>query len=236
MRNLLLTLGLLLLALPLMAQKTMKGKVQEFETKAPMFGVYIENINTQRGVMTDSFGNFELEVAPGELVEIQKFTFKTIRIRIPKSALPSFFVLDMEYEVEEMEMVKIISDAPQHVRDSIKKTEVYRSYLNFYRKEDINPVQNPFDFLSKRNRQIWAFQQAFDIWEREKFIDYVFNDKLILKITELNEAALPAYKHYFRPSYELIKSFSNDYEYYLYIKRTSYEFLRNKEMHSYNPD
>ena len=117
----------------------------------------------------------------------------------------------------------------------IKKTEVYQSFLNFYRKEDINPVSNPFDFLSKRNRQIWAFQKAFDFWEREKFLDYVFNDKLILKLTDLNEDALIAYKYYYRPTYEMFKLFENDYDYYMYIKKTSIEFLKNKSMHQYKP-
>lgn len=218
------------------AQKVMKGRVQEIESKAPMFGVYVENVNQQKGVMTDSFGNFELEVNGNDLVEIQKFTYETIRLRVPNSAMPKFYILDMNFEIQEMDTVVFFSNSPQHVRDSIKKTEIFRSYINHYRKEDINPISNPFDFLSKRNKQIWAFQKAFDFWEREKFLDYVFNDKLILKITDLNEDALVAYKHYFRPTYEQFQSFSNEYDYYMYIKQTSIQFLRNKEMHDYKAD
>lgn len=218
-----------------MAQTIMNGKVQEIESKSPMFGVYVENINLQKGVMTDSFGNFSLEVRKGDLIEVQKYTYKTLKIRIPHTAIPNFFVLDMEFDMTEIDTLQMILDAPQRVRDSIKKTEIFRTYLNFYKKEDVNPLTSPFEFLSKRNQQIWAFQKAFDFWEQEKFIDFMFNDKLILKVTDLNETALPAYKHYFRPPYYLLKTFQNEYDYYMYIKQTSIEFLRRKELHNYQP-
>ncbi len=212
-------------------QEIMRGRVQEDSTKAPMFGVYVENLNSNRAVMTDSFGNFELEVKSGDLVEIQKFTYETIRIRIPKGKLPGFYILDMNLEVEELEEIQFFSYAPQHVRDSLKKTEVYKSFVEFYRKEDLNPLADAFAFMSKRNRQIWAFQAAFDYWEQEKFIDYVFNDELILKVTELNKDALPEFKKHYRPSYEMIKSFRTEYEYYLYVKQAGADYLYHARQH-----
>ena len=218
------------------AQNIMKGRVQESENKLPILGVYIVNIHTNKAVMTDSSGNFELEVFPDNQVEIQKITYKTIKLRVPKSTLAGFYVLDMDYDsgdIDQDSLMYYINKKPDFFTEREKNAEMYRVYLNHYRKEDLNPLANPFDFISKRNKQIWAFQKAFDYWEKEKFIDFVFNDKLILQVTDLNEEALAEFKRLYRPTYEMIKSFQSDYDYYLYIKMSSQYFLRDASQRYY---
>jgi hypothetical protein len=211
--------------LPAFGQKIMKGRVQELESKAPMFGVFIENMNTKRSVMTDSFGNFEIEVDASHLIEISKFTYKTIKIRIPKGNIPKFYILDMDFDVEELEEISFVADLPKHVVDSLKRTETYRAYVNFMRKETLNPISDVFTLMSKRNKQIWAFQKAFEYWEGEKFIEYMFNDDIILRITELNANALAQFKETYRPTYDFIKRFDTDYDYYVWLKKASEDFL-----------
>jgi len=206
----------------------MKGKIIDKSTKQPMYGVTIINIHTNRGTMTDSSGTFDVTVAAGELVEITKFGYQTIRIRIPKGELPKYYMLDMDIDYFDLDGVDIFGTLTEHVRDSIKKAEVYRNQLDLPTMSGFDMVQHPFSALSKRNRQIWAFQKHFEHWEKDKFVDYVFNDDIIMQLTGIEEKDLLDYKRYYRPSYEFIKSLSNDYEYYEYLKYSGKEFIYNK--------
>src|SRR5690606_9886436 len=112
---------------------------------------YVLNVNTQKGVLTDSSGNFELEVYPDDLVEIKKTSYKTIKIRIPKGVIPNFYMLDMDFEYSEEDVDSLLYYAerkPDFFSDNAKRKEMYKAYLNHYRKEDLNPLANPFDFFS----------------------------------------------------------------------------------------
>lgn len=213
---------------PLAYATDMKGVILEKATKKPMHGVTIMNIYSNRGNMSDSSGAFNLKVNAGELVEISKFGYQTIRIRIPKGQMPKFYNLEMDVDYFDLEGVDIFGSLPNHVKDSLKKTEVYRNQINLYKLDGFDMVQHPFDALSKRNRQIWAFQKHYAQWEQDKFVDYVFNDNIILQLTGIDEKDLQEYKRLYRPNYNYLQQFDTDYEYYEYLKYSGKEFLYNK--------
>ncbi len=206
---------------------TIKGKVYELKSKIAMSDVEIINIHTDRGLNTDSTGLFNINVNAGDLIEFRKLGYKTARIRIPKGQLPSFYNIALEEGYYELEEAIILGNVSIHQKDSLRNAKVFQRAIEFYKLEGIDLVQHPFDALSKRSREIWAFQKMYDYWEKEKFIDYVFSDKLITELTQLASDSLSTFKRQYRPSYYMIKTW-NDYDYYQYIKFAAAEFRRQK--------
>lgn len=214
----------LLCSLKLNAQE-MKGHVYDSKTRASLDQVQIYNTFTDDVTRTDSSGRFSLRVEEGHLVEISKLGYKIVRIRIPGGTLP-FYSLEMRKGAYELPEVNIVDRNFQS--DSVQKREVYEAAIEHYRLSPADMLNHPFDALSKRNRQIWAFQKRYEYFEAQKFIDYVFNDRLIAKITGISQPdLLRAYKMRYRPGYEQIKSW-NDYEFFEYIKWTGARFLRER--------
>src|SRR5690606_27953888 len=115
-------------------------------------------------IITDTTGIFNISVNPGDLVEFRKLGYKTARIRIPKGQLPNYYNIALEESFYELEEAVILGNYSSHQKDSIRNTKVYQRAIEFYKLEGIDLVQHPFDALSKRNREIWAFQKMYDYW------------------------------------------------------------------------
>jgi hypothetical protein len=202
----------------------MKGKVYDFKTGLPMANVNIVNTFTEMGLTTDSTGLFTIEVEKGHLVEFRRIGYKVARVRIDRADLPYYNVGMQEGAIDLME-VEIKGN--NYKSDSIEKREVYKWAIEHYKLTGLDAIQHPFDALSKRSRQIWAFQKRYEYFEKEKFVDYVFNEKLITKITQMDSTDVNIYRRYYRPGYEELKAWT-EYEFYEYIKQTAVIYKRRK--------
>lgn len=207
--------------------QSIKGEIADKSTNTFMYGATIMNIYSNKGTLTDSSGQFEIRVNAGDLIEISKFGYQTIRLRIPKGALPSYYKLSLDLDYFDLDGVEIFGNATHHIRDSVKKADLYKEQLNLPKIEGFDVILHPFSALSKRNRQIWKFQKEYKHWEEEKFIDYVFNDEIILQLANISEKDLKEYKKMYRPTYEILKDFDNDYDFYEYLVRTGKLFHNN---------
>jgi hypothetical protein len=202
----------------------MKGKVYDMKTNKPMANVNIVNTFTESGMTTDSSGNFSLTVEKGHLVEFRKIGYKIVRVRIEATAMPFYSIAMKEgaFDIPEIEI------AGNNFRtDSVENHETYKWAIDHYKLEGLDVIQHPFDALSKRNRQIWAFQKRYDYFEKEKFVDYVFNAKLISKIAKIDSTDMETYRRYYRPSYDQVKAWT-EYEFLEYIKSSAAAFLRRR--------
>jgi hypothetical protein len=95
-------------------------------------------------------------------------------------------------------------------------------------KDDVDMRSMPLAMLSKKNRQEWAFQEMYAQWEQEKYIDFVFNDKLVSRITYLQDEDLKTFMRLYRPQYEFLRNVS-EYEYLDYIKSCYYHYKKAKK-------
>ena len=109
----------------------------------------------------------------------------------------------------------------------MKFRESYDLVLRKPKKEEIDMRSMPLAMLSKKNRQEWAFQEMYASWEQEKYIDFVFNDKLVHKITYLENEDLAFFIKRYRPSYAFLRS-ASEYEFLDYIKQCYYLFKTKK--------
>jgi hypothetical protein len=96
------------------------------------------------------------------------------------------------------------------------------------RKDEVDMRSMPLAMLSKKNRQEWAFQEMYEKWEREKYIDFAFNERLVSKITYLKDDELKVFMKWNRPSYDFLRN-ATDYEYLDFIKSRYYEYKKGKQ-------
>ena len=209
------------------AQTIIKGEIKDFANNQHMGNVNIRNIYTLKGMTTSEDGKFEILVKKGELVEFSKVGYQTLRVRITNEKEPNYYHLIMSRAAILLREVDIKGKPIDFKKDSIKFRESYDLVLRKPKKDEINMQSMPLAMLSKKNRQEWAFQEMYAAWEQEKYIDFVFNDKLVQKITYLENEELILFLKKYRPSYAFLRS-ANEYEFLEYIKRCYYRFKTKK--------
>ena len=209
------------------AQTIIKGEIKDFANNQNMGNVNIRNIYTLKGMTTIDDGKFEIVVKKGELVEFSKVGYQTLRIRIKNEKEPSYYNLIMSKVSIILREVDIKGKPIDFKKDSVKFRESYDLVLRKPKKEEIDMRSMPLAMLSKKNRQEWAFQEMYASWEQEKYIDFVFNDKLVHKITYLENEDLAFFIKRYRPSYAFLRS-ASEYEFLDYIKQCYYLFKTKK--------
>lgn len=204
-----------------------RGRVYDVATNLPVEGVEILNVHTNNVMYTDSTGIFEMDVEKGNLVEFTLLGYDVSRVRIYSNQVANYYNIAMKPGVMTLEEVQIYDlGRGKWGSDSARNAETYKQILNHYKLEGLDIIQHPFDALSKTNRQIWAFQRHYEFFEKEKYIDYVFNEKIINELTGLTADSSIEYMRSYRPSYDMIRS-SNMYDFYDYIKNSVAEYRGN---------
>jgi hypothetical protein len=196
------------------------GDVIDIADRKAIHDVAIHNIHTDITVGSDAEGKFSIVAARGHLLEFRKLGYKTLRVRIPAGSVPPYFKIVMEkgpVELPQFDMQD--SRTRNYKKDSLTYYELYKHVLEFPKLTGLDVIRHPFSALSKKNRQIWAFQEEYTWFEQQKYIDYTFNEKLIKDITGLSGDSLQLYMKRFRPTYEQLRA-TNEYGFYLYIKET----------------
>ncbi len=212
-------------ALPSFALK-MKGRVYDADSNQPLEGVAVVNIYSNQSLITDSSGLFEIDVEPGHLVEFRTLGYDIARVRIANGSLPKFYNIGMRIGAITLDEVKIWDlGRGKWGSDSARSAATYETILKHYKLNGLDILQHPFDALSKSNRQIWAFQKHYEFFEKEKYIDYVFNQKLIGALTQLGGDSITDYMRQYRPDYDIVRSL-NTYEFYDYIRKSVAQFRR----------
>ena len=210
---------------PVFAQ-AIRGEVLDMEDKKPVTGVNIGNIYTDLVITTDNNGGFLIAAASGQLLEFKKPGYKTVRVRIPMGYVPPFFRIIMQKGLPVLQEVDIASgNRYNYSQDSTRFHELYKHELEFPKLSGIDVVAHPFSALSSKNREIWRFQEDYENFEKEKYVDRTFNAALITKFTGLQGDSLRSFMRRYRPSYQQLKSM-NDYTFYNFIK-TSVRNYRN---------
>lgn len=208
------------------AQVLIHGEVRQMSDQQLMDNVNVRNIHSGKG-STISKGDFSIEVKKGELIEFTKVGYQTVRIRITSEIEPLFYKVVMDKVPILLREVDIKGKPLDFKRDSIRYHETYKIVLRKQKMDEVDMRSMPLAMLSKKNRQEWAFQEMYAQWEEEKFIDFVFNEKLVTRITYLSGDLLKEFMNTYRPSYAFLRNVS-DYEYLDYIKSSYFHFKGQK--------
>ena len=214
----LLLMILCVLGIPAIAQ-TIRGDVLDMDTKKPVSGVSIQNIYTLLDITTDDQGGFIIAANSGQLLEFKKTGYKTARVRVPQGYIPPYFRILVKKGISDIkpDMYVAHNNRYDYTEDSIRYHELYKTALDFPKLSGLAVVQSPFSAMSKKNREIWQFQDDYTEFEKEKYVDKTFNEEVITKFTGLKGDSLHYFIRRYRPSYEQLKSM-NDYALYNFIK------------------
>ncbi|HAD32977.1 MAG TPA: hypothetical protein DCF44_00460 [Chitinophagaceae bacterium] len=216
-------LGAFLMATQAKAQTLIRGELRDLANDSLMADVNIRNIHTLLGMSTKADGRFELMVKNSELIEFSKLGYQTIRIRIQNEKEPGYYRLVMSKVPIQLREVDIRGKPLDFKKDSLRYRETYDLVLRKQTRSEVDMRSMPLAMLSKRNRQEWAFQDMYAEWEKEKFVDFAFNDRLVKRITYLDGEELKAFMLRYRPPYEFLRE-ASDYEFLDYIKHCYYLF------------
>lgn len=209
------------------SQTLIKGEVRDFANDSLLENVNLKNIYTKQGMNIKGDGEFSIYVKKGELIEFTKVGYQTVRIRIQSEVEPLYYKVVMNKKPIELREVDIRGKPLDFQGDSVRYRKTYDIILRKEKKDEVNMSSMPLAMLSKKNREEWAFQQMYQEWEEEKYIDFVFNDKLVKKITYLDGDDLRMFMKIYRPPYHFLRT-ASDYEYLEYIKGSFYDFKRNQ--------
>ncbi len=207
--------------------QTIRGEVTDLDSKHAVVGVNIENIYTSLAVTTNSDGSFVIAASGDQLLEFKKTGYKTVRVRVPNGYMPSYFKIIMQHGITNMHEVNEPANNRYVYRsDSLRYHDLYKHELDFPKLSGIGAVAHPFSALSTRNREIWKFQEDYNDFEKEKYIDRTFNAETITKFTGLKGDSLKYFMVRYRPEYEQLRTM-NDYTFFNYIKKTAHTY-RNR--------
>jgi hypothetical protein len=163
-----------------------KGVIQDRDDQAGLSGVQLYNVRNNVTAYGDSSGNFTIAANKGELVELRKGGYRITRFRVPQGYIPPYFRIYMEKIIVLNTDRFASSNLTPYQKDSLLTYELYKHWLEFPTLKGYEKIQSPFSAMSKKNRQIWAFQELIENENREKFIDYTFNAELITGLTGRN--------------------------------------------------
>ncbi len=218
-RFVLLLLSTLVFAHNCVLSQTIKGEVMDKTTHHAVQGVSIVNTYTSLSVTTNEDGSFVIAASGDQLLEFRKAGYKSVKVRVPLGYMPSYFKIIMEHGMPTLAPAQQIENRYVYAHDSLTYRELYKHELDFQRLTGLSAVAHPFSALSKRNREIWRFQEDYTEFEKEKYIDRTFNGETVTKFTGLSGDSLQLYLVKFRPDYEQLRRM-NDYTFFNFIKTT----------------
>lgn len=202
---------------PIAFAQSIQGQILDAANGKPLTDVTVQNMYTDAEVTSDDNGKFTIEITKGQLVAFKKEGYRILRVRMPQGNIPSFFKVVLEENM--VTPTEITGAAPDYHSDSLKYYRLYKKEIDFPQLTGLDAIQHPFWALSKQNQQIWAFQKEYIWYQKQKYIDYSFNEKVIENVTGLKGDSALQYMQMFRPTYEQLRSM-NEYNFYNYIKQT----------------
>lgn len=217
----------MLYGLPTYGQTKISGTIVDNKLRTPLENTQVENVHSKEKVISDSNGNFQLIVKSGELISALKKGYDKVYIRISNEKQPTYYKLHLDKTIPRLD---VRGHLLPYQRDSLEYHEAYSGILSGAKKGDNFARESgnvSLDALSKQNRDRWAFQAMFEKWQNEKYVNYVFNDSLVKRITYLEGSDLRRFMARFKPSYTFLRS-ATEYQFLRYIKRSYIQFQKEE--------
>ncbi|HVY75709.1 MAG TPA: carboxypeptidase-like regulatory domain-containing protein [Puia sp.] len=185
------------------------------------------------GTTTDSTGRYRIRLSAKDSIYFSYLGKVTSKYPVKEISYPEQFDMSLQVNIDSLAPVYVRSRS--YELDSLENRMEYRKIFDYGGPDVVNSYGSgpgvssgiDFDLLfnGKKNRRMLAFQSRLLFDEREKYIDHRFSRYLVKRITGLESPALDSFMRQYRPSYDFIQSFYNDYDYYEYILTASKYFM-----------
>jgi len=217
------------------AQVNIKGTVFDKSQRYPLRGVSVMSTSGV-GTATDSLGRYSIHVPAGDSIVFSylgkstgKYAVSDIvyadefdmSLEVATDSLPSVFVWPRDYAFDSLmnrrEYQRIFDFNGGGYLDNLKANKSGRGMgLGF----DLDIMLHP-----QAARREEAFQKRLVEEEEDNYVDHRFSRALVKRITHLETPALDTFMRWYRPSYDFMKTFQTDWDYYQYIEKSSKMFM-----------
>jgi len=214
-----------------MAQFKLKGTVYDSTRTYPMEAVSVLS-TSGRGTSTNSAGQYEIVVYEKDSIWFSYLGKPTIKYSVASIYNEMQFDIALHVTVPVMKEVKL---RPRNYRfDSLQNRLDYAKVFDYQKPKltpsvtgsgvgfDLEQIIRMFQF--RKNRNMLSFQQRLLEEEKEKYIDFRFNQRLVREITGFSGDTLTVFMQQYRPAYEYLL-ITPEYDYRLAIKKAAEDFL-----------
>lgn len=225
MNRFVLTLFLLLAALGRLSAQLAEGRVVDAGSGKGLYPVTIVNLRTQESTYTDEVGDFELPAVPGDKLAFAYIGYRTIQKTVPSARGAVAWRIDMAPLNYELSEVQVRPKYTQYQIDSIKRHSTYQRPLARVKGGSImSPVSLLAEKLSRRSKQIQRFQEDFQYFEKERFIDTRYTPELVESLTSLTGDTLAHFMNAYPMPYDYARA-ASDLELKMWIRTNFKEWL-----------
>lgn len=227
-----LTFCLIIAILPLAAQKTVRGRVNNFtyDTISPLPSATITNITSRSSVSADNSGYYIIKANENDslVFSFNGYISDTVRVQ------EQFFISGYDAAlIERAAFLSGVTVMADYRRDSIRRRQEY-SYA--YEKPlgitgghtpsaGAGIVLSPSAIFSKERKANKRLKTRLLKQEEDAYVDYVFSPAWVSSLTGLKDEALKTFMNQYRPSYEFCRQ-RNRAELITYVSDKFKEFQK----------
>jgi hypothetical protein len=208
------------------AQMLVRGEVGDFATNQILDTVKIRILNKDTIITRKLEGLFEFVANKGDLLEFSKEGYSPYRLRIVNKKNNLYYIIKLKPKLP-------VEQSSQNSNlvfktDSTKFDQIFYTQMNGAREgENIHCPGMSLSHVENRNRRQWAFQAFFKKWQKEKYVDFIFNPTKVRELTKLSGNDLVRFMREYRPSEDFLRK-SSEYEILEYIKRSYIDFSKKQ--------
>jgi hypothetical protein len=204
------------------AQVVIKGTVYDKQARYGVADVSVLS-TSGAGTTTDTLGHYSIKVPNNDSVYFSYLGKATMKFAV--KALPPDEPLDISLPVSIDVLPSVVVHQPSYRMDSIANRNEYRKVFDYDPMLFGAPgggfgmgVSFDLIFNARKIRSYEKLKARLEREERDKYVDHRFTKALAKRITGLTSPALDSFMIAYRPTYDMLKEFETDYEYYEYIK------------------
>ncbi|HSZ85335.1 MAG TPA: hypothetical protein VK787_04855 [Puia sp.] len=216
------------------AQVLIKGTVYDRSQLYPMQAVSVMS-TSGAGTVTDSSGHYHITLRAGDSLYFSYLGKGSPKFPVNEIIEPSQFNISIDAAVDTLQSISV--NQKNYGVDSLETRRDYQKIFDYKSPGYVNDMKTnrragigmgfnmDMFFDSKNDKRMLALQQRLEEEEQQNYVDHRFSKAVVKRVTGLQPPALDTFMRQYRPSYQLVKSFSTDWEFYEYILNCSKFFL-----------
>lgn len=210
-------------------QVTIRGRVFDADTHAPLWRASVVNINTGEGTFSDSLGNFQIQAR-----DYSHIVFTYVGYFPDTSQINALYLhqrLDVALHKNKYSIapVEIIGHRPDYSFDSLQRRSWFEGALGQEKTRGLDAIEHPitalYDALSGRQKRLWRFQKDYKEFEERKYIQSRVRPGQVELLFGLKDDSLKAFMIWYQPSYVFVRQ-ATDYQLLEDVKRAVRIFRR----------
>lgn len=184
-----------------------RGTIVDGDSKNPIQGVTITNLNSQFFVLTNEQGQFDIQGNEGDKVSFYCPGYRNETHIIIKGLEGIRLNFSMRLSSRELKEVIITQKyKTKYQNDSAERQAVYGRVLARQKSSIGSPFSLLAEKLSPSQRALFKFKKNFVVWEKEQFTDSRYSPELVSSLTNLNGDTLAYFMNNYQMPYDYART------------------------------